>query len=103
MVAMRAEVPVPQGERSRHPVKLPGASQLGHPVPMVTALRRSLATDLGGADSWEMVTPASEGSSGWCTGYCSLAASVSMLPKRTMSLPSSGVSSSPKADASAMA
>jgi hypothetical protein len=51
MVAMRADVPVPQGERSMQPVKLFGLSQLDLPVDMVTALRRWFSCDLGGADS----------------------------------------------------
>jgi hypothetical protein len=39
IVANRADVPVPQGDRSMQPMKLFGLSQLDCPVDMVTALR----------------------------------------------------------------
>ena len=93
---------MPHGERSIAPVQVDGLSQSSVPVETVTTFRRLLAGSCAGPDSCPIVMPANPGCSGWTTGSCSLAAALIISVMRTMSRPSSGVSRSPNASASAM-
>ena len=51
IAAIFAQVPVPQGERSRAPVQVSGLSQSSFPVDTMTVLRRWAPAVSGGAES----------------------------------------------------
>ena len=100
---VRAEVPVPHGQRSRAPVKLSGRSQSGDPVATVTAFRARAPAMVAAPVSWEIVGPVIDGSSGWETGRCSRVASRIRSLTRAISAPLAAPRSIPSASPSAMA
>ena len=101
-VAIRADVPVPHGERSIAPVHVAGRSQSRIPLETVTAFRIAFVGSWAGPDSCPIVIPANPGCCGWTTGSWSAAAALIISVIRAMSDPSSGVSRSPNASAEAM-
>ena len=103
IAAILAQVPVPQGERSRAPVQVSGLFQSSLPVETMTVLRRWEPGLSGGAESWPIVTPRISGFSGWTGGgSCSWQAALIISPTRVASAASSGASVSPTWSASAM-
>ncbi len=93
MTASRAQVPVPQGERSSRP---------GDTTTVFLAVSRSPVRSTGPVNS-VTVTSRISGFSGCTTGNCSTAAALIFWPTTQMSRASSGVMAKPQAPASTSA
>jgi hypothetical protein len=100
--AIRAQVPVPHGERSIAPVHVAGRSQSKSPVETTTAFLYAASGRVGGPHSWPIEMPTILSFSGWTTGNCSRAAVLTASQIRTISRPFSGAIDNPSCAASAM-
>ena len=72
---MRAQVPVPQGERSITPVHVEGRLQSSSPVETVTALRMWELGCAGGPESWPVPALSIQWEGDGTTGDIALATS----------------------------
>src|SRR5438034_664064 len=77
-VAILAQVPVPQGERSMTPVQVDGLFQSSLPVETVTTFLQCALGLVGGQESCAMVGPVISEFSGCTTGYCSCVAALTI-------------------------